>query len=188
MNSSSKAEKGADYERGVCRRLSLWVSGYTREDVYWRSAMSGGRATVKSRTHRKRVRDFSAHGGDIAATHELGHALTSEFFIDSKFYKGFRFDTYIHGGAGEFAPVWVDDLEKAKLVRKQLMVIIKANRMADLVFLTSEGLRWIRQGATSEEDFPIRVSFPQLDAHGGLFRDMLADIDFKRIRRCLGES
>ena len=40
-------QKGGEYERTVCKKLSLWVSNGTRDDIFWRSAMSGGRATLQ---------------------------------------------------------------------------------------------------------------------------------------------
>src|SRR5215216_6431446 len=44
------AGKGPQWEREVCRALSLWVTNGERVDVFWRSAMSGGRATVHNRS------------------------------------------------------------------------------------------------------------------------------------------
>jgi hypothetical protein len=46
MRKGGGKQKGSQFERDVCRELSLWVSHGKQEDVYWRSAMSGGRSTV----------------------------------------------------------------------------------------------------------------------------------------------
>jgi len=46
MRKGGGKAKGASFERDICRRLSLWVSAGKQEDVFWRSAMSGGRSTV----------------------------------------------------------------------------------------------------------------------------------------------
>ena len=39
-----KAYKGSEFEREMCKCLSLWWTDSKRDDVFWRSAQSGGRA------------------------------------------------------------------------------------------------------------------------------------------------
>jgi hypothetical protein len=63
--------KGADFEREICRELSLWFSKGKSDDWFWRASQSGGRATVRFR----QGKTTHGHHGDIAATHPLGHAL-----------------------------------------------------------------------------------------------------------------
>ena len=66
--------KGADFERTICKQLSLWWTQDDRvpsDDVYWRSSNSGGRATVRGRKGK------NTHGqyGDVAATNPIGAPL-----------------------------------------------------------------------------------------------------------------
>lgn len=56
--------KGASFEREVAKRLSLWWSGGERDDLVWRTAMSGGRATVRHRQGKK----TAGQAGDLTAT------------------------------------------------------------------------------------------------------------------------
>lgn len=74
------ANKGAPFERELCRQLSEWFSEDTADDWFWRSSNSGGRATVRAR---KGQRTFG-HQGDIAATHPSGRALLDKVTIEAK--------------------------------------------------------------------------------------------------------
>lgn len=42
-------QKGSQFERDMCRLFSRWVSGGDRDDLFWRTSQSGGRATACSR-------------------------------------------------------------------------------------------------------------------------------------------
>lgn len=72
--------KGANFERSICRQLSEWWTGGKRDDVFWRSSNSGGRATVR---HQKGKRTAGAYG-DIAATDPMGDRLIRTFTIELK--------------------------------------------------------------------------------------------------------
>lgn len=41
--------KGSAYEREKCRELSLWITEGQRDDLFWRSPTSGGRATSRAK-------------------------------------------------------------------------------------------------------------------------------------------
>lgn len=60
--------KGADFERTICKQLSLWWTGGKRDDVFWRSSQSGGRATVRGR---KGLGTYGSYG-DITALDPSG--------------------------------------------------------------------------------------------------------------------
>lgn len=67
----SKAYKGGDYERELCKTLSEWWTHGERDDVFWRSSQSGGRATQRAKSGKR------THGsyGDIAAVDPIGEPL-----------------------------------------------------------------------------------------------------------------
>ena len=46
MRKGGGKAKGSSFERLICKELSLWITGGEHQDVFWRSAMSGGRSTV----------------------------------------------------------------------------------------------------------------------------------------------
>jgi hypothetical protein len=56
--------KGSSFEREVAKQLSLWWSGGERDDLIWRTAMSGGRATVRHRQGKR----TAGQAGDLTAT------------------------------------------------------------------------------------------------------------------------
>ena len=72
--------KGMKFERDVCRQLSLWWSNNHRDDVFWRSAGSGGRATMRS----KRGQRTANSAGDISAIHKSGMALLRRITFELK--------------------------------------------------------------------------------------------------------
>lgn len=72
--------KGGEYERTVCKQLSSWWTSHERDDVFWRSSNSGGRATIRSRKGK------TTHGsyGDIVALDPVGKPLLELFTIELK--------------------------------------------------------------------------------------------------------
>jgi len=86
-------QKGSSFERYTCKQLSLWVSEGKSDDLFWRSAMSGGRATVRTKKGEKTA---SGHG-DITAVTPEGHALTDNFVIECKNYKDLEWSAFIYG-------------------------------------------------------------------------------------------
>lgn len=66
--------KGSSFEREFCKDLSVWWTGDEKTDVlFWRTAGSGGRATIRKKKNKK---TNSAHCGDIAALEEKSQPLT----------------------------------------------------------------------------------------------------------------
>lgn len=126
----SKA-KGTGYERVICKRLSLWVSEGANEDLYWRSAMSGGRATVAG----KRGKSLARQAGDITATAPEGHSLTDFFYIECKAYRNLGLDRFQWLGQGTLAKFWKDTKKQAALHRRHPMMIVKQNGFPSLVIL-----------------------------------------------------
>lgn len=120
MRAGGGKQKGSQFERDVCVALSLWVSKGRRRDCFWRSAMSGGRATV----HRARGLSAETQAGDISAVHSSGHALTDLFCIECKHVRDVRFDLFLFGG-GPTEKYWRQANAAAKAYRKRPMLIIK---------------------------------------------------------------
>lgn len=180
MGHQNPKAKGAGFERSVCQRLSLWVSGMAREDVFWRSAMSGGRATVRRRLNRGP--QHTAHAGDITATHELGHELLNHFLIECKFYKDLKLELIVFGSLGLLDRIWEVPVKQAMEHSRMPMVVAKQNMKDELVFLTREGRAWLRPGFKSPDALPVQAVFPQHGIHVSFFRDLLANVDFELIR------
>ena len=129
MRKGGGKEKGSTQERAVCVALSLWVSNGAKRDLYWRSAMSGGRATVGA----KRGIDLARQAGDISAVAPEGHALTNKFFIECKAYKDLNLEAFIVSNKGLLAKFWQTAQTEAKRHNREPVIIAKGNFMPTLI-------------------------------------------------------
>lgn len=72
--------KGGLFERQVCRRFSLWWSGGKDDDLFWRTAGSGGRATVRGREGKT----TRGHYGDVYSTDRVSRPFTELVTVEVK--------------------------------------------------------------------------------------------------------
>lgn len=75
-----RAQKGSRFEREISRQLSLWWTGGERDDVFWRSSQSGGRATQRAKQGKA---TYGAYG-DITALDPIGEPLLKLFTLELK--------------------------------------------------------------------------------------------------------
>lgn len=152
------ARKGAGFEREVCKALSRWVSGGKAEDLFWRSSMSGGRATV-ARQRGGVVRQ----AGDIVAVHNHKAAFDfiKQWYVECKFYRKVDLDSWLIKGTGRLAKWWKRCRSEANYYERQPMLIVKQNGWPILVITNENRLaRWC----------------PLVVAANGNKRSMIADI------------
>ncbi len=117
-------QKGGQFERDVCKALSLWVSGGSKKDVFWRSAMSGGRSTIG----KNKGEVLSAQAGDISTISPIGYSLTNRFILEAKFYKSLEVSGLVTG-TGNLLSFW-KVLKKDALFHKRVpLLIAKQNRI-----------------------------------------------------------
>ena len=131
MPRSKGKQKGSAFERKVCKLLSAWVSGGESEDLFWRSAMSGGRATVGHRSGKS----HSRHAGDISATSREGHALTDYWYVECKAYRNLSIDSAMIKGTGSLIKFWDEAVAQAARYKKLPMLIAKQNQMPTIVLV-----------------------------------------------------
>lgn len=132
MKSGGGKTKGAEFERECCKALSLWVSGGERDDIYWRSAMSGGRATVQN----KKGGNNTTQLGDISCIDSTGEWLTNTFIIENKFYRNVHLDSIIYPYSKNAETVfqwWTKLTAICDANRKLPMLIFKQNNRDILV-------------------------------------------------------
>jgi hypothetical protein len=122
--------KGSEFERKVCVELSLWVTKGARKDVFWRTAMSGGRATV----HQRKGVDIR-QAGDICSVAPEGHALTDTWFIECKHYRDLNIASFLINNRGVLARFWTEVCSKAAKQNKQPMIIARENNGPILVLV-----------------------------------------------------
>jgi len=128
MRAGGGKQKGAAFERDICVSLSHWVSHGRREDLFWRSAMSGGRATVAGR----RGVNLASQAGDISAVHKSGHALTGDHYFELKHVKDIALDAFIVKGTGPLATYWNTACREASRYVKDPILIVRQNRLPTL--------------------------------------------------------
>lgn len=169
--------KGANWEREVCRRLSRWVTKGRSEDVFWRSSMSGGRATV----HRKQGRRTAdAAAGDICALRPEGHRLLNAFFIECKATKNFMLEAYLFdSAAGKREDHWTKPLAQAKEHNKAALVVVKRNGLPPVVFVSGDGLR-VLSGLAHRPLVP-RAVFPRVGMHVFTLEHVLTSCDPEKL-------
>jgi hypothetical protein len=161
MKAGGGKAKGAQFEREVCKALSLWISDGKREDIFWRSAMSGGRATVAA----KRGAKLSAQVGDISAVDPMGAAFIAHNIVECKYYRNLKLQTLFTGGKGGIFEFW-KELEKSA---------IKNNKTPILVFKQNGMEPWVMTRA-STIDCVNRLVIPWKGAVG----EVVSFIPFKQ--------
>jgi hypothetical protein len=135
MRSKGK-QKGSAFERKICKSLSLWISKGAREDLFWRSAMSGGRATVG----RKGGKDHARHAGDISATSREGHVLTDRWYVECKSYRDLAICSAMLSGTGLLAKFWRETCKQATDYKKLPMLIAHENQQPTIVLVPTAHL------------------------------------------------
>lgn len=117
-------QKGAAFEREICVKLSEWVTNGEKKDVFWRTAMSGGRATVF-----KKKGSLFRQSGDICSVALEGHELTDQYFFELKHYKSLDFPAFFVKGKGALGQFWQKAQDEAWSYRLKPVLIVKENRM-----------------------------------------------------------
>jgi hypothetical protein len=123
--------KGSAFERLICRDLSLLISKGTREDLLWRSSMSGGRATIQLR------RDVlnQTQAGDISSIDILSHWLIRDFTIECKHYADLEFTSGFLSNSGSLHRFW-QSLVKITIPRNKSPMLIAKQNHRPTVMLT----------------------------------------------------
>lgn len=165
MKPGAGKRKGSAFEREVCKQLSLWITGGRRKDVFWRSAMSGGRATVGLKSQQ-----IIRQHGDICAVSPEGHNLSNEFYIECKFYKDLKIELFLLDDGGPLGKMWRDVCEAARPYGKQPLLIAKSNRSPTLM-ITRSGRALIDPGNDTRRLRSFWASTPNFDVY--LFDDVM---------------
>lgn len=125
MRAGAGKQKGSAFERKLCVLFSLWVTDGKRKDVFWRSAMSGGRATVS--------RGDVRQAGDMCAVASEGHALTDHWFFEFKHVRDLAIDSCILKGRGLLAKFWRVALREAQKHGRDPMLVARQNNVPTIV-------------------------------------------------------
>jgi len=80
MKAGGGKRKGGNFENKMCKELSLWFSSGERDDLFTRTASSGGRFTLRKKTNK----DTANQEGDITATTSEGLLLVNACCLEMK--------------------------------------------------------------------------------------------------------
>lgn len=142
MRAGGGKNKGSGYEREVCKKLSLWISDGKASDLFWRSSISGGRATVAFR----KGESLKRQSGDITATAPEGHALTSRYFIECKHVKSLEIESFLLRNKGTLASFWRVVLKEAEKYGLEPLIIARQNHCKDIIIFKASSLRKVAPG------------------------------------------
>lgn len=139
MKAGQGKTKGSAFERYCCKRLSLFVTMGQRDDVFWRSAMSGGRATLQLR------QDIinRAQSGDMTAIAPEGYELCDRCLFENKFYADLGIPQGLLKGTGHLANFWRSTQKAATRYDKAPVLIAKQN-LLPVIVLCPPGLTLFR--------------------------------------------
>ena len=146
-----KSKKGGNYEREICKDLSLWLSSDTNDksndDHFWRSAGSGARATVRSR----KGKSTSGHAGDISPISQLGKKFISKIAMEIK--RGYnKAQNVVIGDLFDHPQLktqtlleWVKQAKNSQKISKarHWMIIHKRDYREPIVYCDLELMNWI---------------------------------------------
>jgi len=123
MQTGGGKRKGAAFERVIARALSLWLTTGQRDDCFWRSAMSGGRATLQLRQEIVNL----AQSGDVTAISPEAYALAERCFFELKTYKNLEIGQSLIKGTGILHRFWQSTRREAYRYGKVPVLIAKQN-------------------------------------------------------------
>lgn len=156
MRKGGGKTKGAALERQIAKTLSLWLSDGEREDLLWRSSMSGGRATVASKKGKK----LSAQVGDLSGIDELGHQFISRYIVECKHYKSLNVEALFFGAQGRargYCEFWRKLVKEAEDHRKHPLLVAKQNQKPITIGTTIAGLYSFKGANKSFEDYDLHL-------------------------------
>lgn len=122
MRSGGSKSKGSSFERIISRLLSQWITGNKKEELFWRSAASGAKATIGRKKGIKSNQD-----GDISSTSVKSHWLTREMYFECKNYKAINVIAFFHK-SGDVYSWWCKTFKEAQESNKFPILIFKGNR------------------------------------------------------------
>lgn len=128
--------KGSTFERDVCSDLSTWWTGKDGESVFWRTAMSGGRATVRFR----KGKNTSGHAGDVCATDPIAQPFMQLVTVEVK--RGYNSDSLFNlldkqdrhkrSGFADWLNQAINAVERAQ--SQYWMIISRRNQKQGMVY------------------------------------------------------
>ena len=178
------SKKGNPFELEVCRLLSRWWSGGARDDVFYRTGGSGGRATRRGRAGRGTANQC----GDVGASDPDGRPLTLLLALEIK--RGYSRDT-LHdlldrpGGRASAYELWMAQArESARHAGAPGWLIIHRRDKRDAAALLSAAAAALLLGAGADLTGPPHMVLNVGCAQAVLYRlsDLLGCVEPDHVR------
>lgn len=130
-------QKGGSFERRIATQLSEWWTNGERDDIFWRTAGSGGRATARGRS-KKFTR---GQAGDIGATDPSGYPLIALVAIELK--RGYNKENIFNSadkpatGKRTLFEDWVEQARSSRIKSKSKywMIIHQRDRRETYIYM-----------------------------------------------------
>ena len=150
--------KGAEFERDICKKLSLWWTEGERDDVFWRTSGSGSRATTRG----KLSIDTAYSHGDVTFIDPIGKPFIDACLIELKrgYTDSISILDLLDRPSGKMRLVeWWDKAHEEKVFsgRKWTIIIFKRNRREPCVLMCWEMFKQLRDLYGDLEHIRIRA-------------------------------
>jgi hypothetical protein len=123
--------KGNQFERDMCRRLSIWISDGKRDDLLWRSNSSGGQFTQRAKTKG----GFESQAGDIVSIDPLSKPFMDLCTVELKNYNSLQLQGLLYFGKFKITTFWQTHVALSKKVHKMPILIGKELRKPTIILL-----------------------------------------------------
>ncbi len=167
---ANNKQKGGNFEREICKQLSLWWSKGKTDDIFWRTAGSGARATQRQR--RGTGKTFG-QDGDMQATNPIGQPFIDLFTVELKRgYKEATLSSLIDAPSGAKLQPFMHFIEQAHRSAKNAgtpywLIIHKKDRRETMIYYPRDF--WCAATKIKLVNIPntIGLKLPSLRLQGG---------------------
>ena len=134
----SKRQKGSAFEREMATAFSLWWTDGERDDIFWRTQGSGGRATNRAKKGKKTCYQY----GDMTFTDPIGKPLIEYASFEFKFHKKFSLLGVLHnvGFQVDWMVSWAKAWRDAELSQRTPILITKQNQGQPVMWVPNNAM------------------------------------------------
>lgn len=169
----AKTSKGSSFEREIAKMLSLWWTRdlpEPRDDIFWRTANSGGRATVRGRKGKGTANSY----GDLLAVDPLGQPFIQAFTVELK--RGYNrssladlLDRKVKGALTQYEKWLVKLIQTAATAgSRSWMLLARRDQRQTCVYLPASAWEFLENGSAinlTSPFFSAEVYFPLGGSH-----------------------
>ena len=132
VNAGKRAKtKGSNYERDFAKRLSMWWSYGQLQDAFWRTSLSGGKATIDN---------SDVHVGDICALRPIAVPLENCVVFELKrgYTKSLLLDWLLLGVTSLVGQWWEKGYKQATTLNRKFILIVKHDFHPEIAFMLAD--------------------------------------------------